>query len=179
MWSISEGTLNPEITNLYFSRWNWVIWRIDCPMYGVPGAKNTSYRVEVIPLKACSQNLAQVVKLRVLLDACFWSLRFMIVAAAVENPAIACLRATWFFSSRQPTLYTWTREIRIKLPHRTPISTLEQYDYFFLEKNKSCLCQGASQALHLHFRWCLLVWQKRLPPRPQNDQCSRFDDAWS
>jgi len=38
-------------------------------MYDVPGAKNTSYRVEVIPLKASSQNLAQVKKLGVLLDA--------------------------------------------------------------------------------------------------------------
>jgi len=63
-------------------------------MYGVPGAKNTSYRVEVIPLRACSQNLAQVVNLWVLLDACFGSLRFIIVAAAVENPAIVCLRAS-------------------------------------------------------------------------------------
>jgi len=78
------------------------------------------------------------------------------------SPRIVILR----FSSTN--LYTRTREIRIKPPHRTPISTLEQYDYF-LEKNKSYLSLGVSQALHLHFRWCLLVWSKRLPPRPQND----------
>jgi len=81
-WSIS-----------YFSSWNLVTWRKDCAMYDVPGAKNTSYRVEVIPLKASSQNLAQVKKLGVLLDASSGVYGSWPVAAAAENPAIACPRA--------------------------------------------------------------------------------------
>jgi len=68
----------------------------------------------------------------------------------------------WFFSS---TKYAWTREVRIKN------TNLDSRTIWSLLGEKSYLSKGVSQALHLHFRWCLLVWQKRISPRPQNDQC--------
>jgi len=147
-----RNILNSEITSSYLI-WNWVTWRIDCAMYGVPGAKNTSYRVEAILLKACSQNLAQAEKLWILFDAIFGSLWFITWCGGSWEPGY-CMSprirvpfqpVIWTDSSHQPTLYTWTREIRIKSIENTNLDS--RTIWLLLGEKKSHLSQGVSPTL--------------------------------